>query len=303
MEHDFWEQIDNADVMTYAGILDEIKTDLTERILQATEKAPEPVRENIHQVSEKLYSTMDQFRQAEMECGPSCETWKNYGPQHEIIKDDLKNLRKVQEKSIDDPALLQAAKQAEKSFEAGSEYFKRERDFLLQRNKQFCQELQQIQDVVSQMQGRLAFEYNPEEMKRCAVLGAAMLASVKQIQQESKIERPIISEKMLKEAREQVTKVCTEIRHTPEKVKAAVQDKAYRTIDAITSKVGNAFDKTIQYLEGKKQEFLNLSPLEKARAKEKLEAKQAERPEPARHRFNLRVEPKKTQSRGRELER
>ena len=51
----------------------------------------------------------------------------------------------------------------------------------------------------------------------------------------------------------------------PDKIKTAVRDMAYSIVDRGIQKTSSILDKGIQYLQAKKEEVLNLSPLEKKR--------------------------------------
>ncbi|TCS77675.1 hypothetical protein [Pectinatus cerevisiiphilus] len=60
------------------------------------DKSPESMCCDIDKAAEDLYEKMDQFLKVEQEYILSPETWLEYEPKHEAIKESLQNLQAVQ---------------------------------------------------------------------------------------------------------------------------------------------------------------------------------------------------------------
>ena len=95
--------------------------------------------------------------------------------------------------------------------------------------------------------------------------GKKFVSDIENLRKDICWQKPVVAAALWKEAREQVKRVYTGIREIPDKIKTAVRDKTYSIVDQAVQKTSSVFDKGIQYLQSKKEEVLNLSPLEKKR--------------------------------------
>ena len=291
MKKEFWEMLDEADAINYDKIADNLKADLQVNVESAVEKSDENIRIGVKQASRKLYTNMDQFKESERECGPALETWKKYSDNHETIKDNLQELKRVQEEKKDNRVIQEKSSKTIEAFDEASQYFAEERKILLEREKVFRQELQAVKENLEQMQKDMSGNY-PEEMKKFMTAGMALLEKVEEIKKEAKAQKPLVAAQLLNETKVSVHKVYNEIREMPGKIKEAIKNKSYEMIDFAVRKTADVFDKGIKYLTEKRNATLKLSPLQKQKEVEK----------PKQRKFSLKVEPrKKSKERERQL--
>lgn len=92
--------LDEADAYNYGNIASQLKQDMEKSVQATIDKSPETVCRDISKASDNLYEKMDQFSQAEQDYVPSPETWLEYEPKHEAIKENLQHLQAVQERKL-----------------------------------------------------------------------------------------------------------------------------------------------------------------------------------------------------------
>lgn len=264
MEKDLLQMIDEADAQNYGNLATQLKQDMEKSVQATVDKSPESVRLDIGKASENLYEKMDQFSQAEQEYVPSPETWLEYEPKQEAIKDNLQNLQAVQKKANSEQDVMAASDKTVTSFQQASIFLQTEYEKLMERERQVQREMDQIKNIIEQMQEQTK-DSSPKEMQKLMANGKKFVSDIENIREDICWQKPIIAAALWKEAREQVKQVCTGIREIPDKIKAAVRDKTYSIVDQAIQKTSSIFDKGIQYLQSKKESVLNLSPLEKNR--------------------------------------
>ena len=264
MEKELWQMIDEADAHNYGNIVTQLKQDMEKSVQAAVDKSPEAVRRDIGKASDHLYEKMDQFAQAEQDYIPSPETWLEYEPKHEVIKENLQNLQIVQEKTGSEQAIMAASDKTVDSFQQASIFLQTEYEKLVERERQVQREMEQIKNIIEQMQEQTRGS-SSEKMKNLVANGAKFVSDIENFRTDIRWQKPVIAAALWKEAREQAKQVYTGIREMPDKLKMAVRDKAYSIVDQAVQKTSSIFDKGIQYLQAKKEEVLNLSPLEKKR--------------------------------------
>lgn len=282
MEKDLWQMLDEADAHNYGNIVTQLKQDMDKSVQATMDKSLEAVRRDIGEASDNLYEKMDQFAQAEQDYIPSPETWLEYEPKHEVIKENLQNLQIVQEKTSSEQDIMAASDKTITSFQQASIFLQTEYEKLVERERQVQREMEQIKNIIEQMQQTKGS--SPENLRDLMANGKKFISDTENLREGVRWQKPVIAAALWKEAREQVKQVYTGIQEMPDKIKIAVRDKAYSVVDQAVQKTSLIFDKGIQYLQAKKEDVLNLSPQEKKRqAAEKVqeEIKTVEQQQPS----------------------
>ena len=282
MEKDLWQMLDEADAHNYGNIVTQLKQDMDKSVQATMDKSLEAVRRDIGEASDNLYEKMDQFAQAEQDYIPSPETWLEYEPKHEVIKENLQNLQIVQKKTSSEQDIMAASDKTITSFQQASIFLQTEYEKLVERERQVQREMEQIKNIIEQMQQTKGS--SPENLRDLMANGKKFISDTENLREGVRWQKPVIAAALWKEAREQVKQVYTGIQEMPDKIKIAVRDKAYSVVDQAVQKTSLIFDKGIQYLQAKKEDVLNLSPQEKKRqAAEKVqeEIKTVEQQQPS----------------------
>lgn len=256
--------IDEADVQNYGNLASQLKRDMEKSVQATVDKSPEPVRRDIGKVADNLYEKMDQFSQAEQEYVPSPEIWLEYEPKHEAIKENLQNLQAIQEKRNSEQEVMAVSDKTITSFQQASIFLQTEYEKLVERERQVRKEMEKIKNIIEQMQEQTRGN-SPEDLQKLMANGKKFVSDIENLRADIRWQKPVLAAALWKEACEQVKQVYTGIREIPNKIKIAVRDKTYSIVDQAVQKTSSIFDKGIQYLQAKKEEVLNLSPLEKKR--------------------------------------
>ena len=288
MEKDLLQMIDEADAQNYGNLATQLKQDMEKSVQATVDKSPESVRLDIGKASDNLYEKMDQFSQAEQEYVPSPETWLEYEPKHEAIKENLQNLQYIQEKRNSEQEVMAVSDKTITSFQQASIFLQTEYEKLVERERQVRKEMEKIKNIIEQMQEQTRGN-SPEDLQKLMANGKKFVSDIENLRADIRWQKPVLAAVLWKEAREQVKQVYTGIREIPDKIKIAVRDKTYSIVDQAVQKTSSIFDKGIQYMQAKKEEVLNLSPLEKKRqAAEKTqeEIKTVEQQQPSLQHIN-----------------
>jgi len=266
-EKDLQQVIDEADALVYGNLASQLKKDLESKVEVVVEKSPEPIRNAIRASSENLYEKMEQFSKTEQEHIPSPETWVAYEPKHEAIKENLQKLQTAQEKPDAEQEVQAAGKQAVTSFQQASAFLQAQQEKLVERERQLQLEMKQIKHMMVSM-NELLQGVPLEERTDLASHGGDFVSDIELLRKDIRSLKPVVAAAVWKEAHDHVHQVYTDIREIPNKVKTAIQDKAYHIVDRVVQKTASILNKGIQYLCAKREEVLNLSPLEIARQAE-----------------------------------
>lgn len=283
MEKDLWQMIDEADAQNYGNIAVQLKQDMKKSVQDTLDKVPETVRRDIGKASENLYKKMDQFAQSEQEYIVSPETWREYEPKHEAIKENLQNLQITQEKTSSEQEIMSASDKTVTSFQQASIFLQAEYEKLVERERQVQREMEQIKNIVERMQEQTRGS-SSEKMQNLVANGEKFVSDIEKFRADIRWQKPVIAAALWKEAREQVKQVYTGIQEMPDKIKVAIRNKAYSIVDQAVQKTAFVFDKGIQYLQAKKEKVLNLSPFEKKEQdaeKTQEEVKMVEKQQPS----------------------
>lgn len=308
MENEFWQTIDEADSLNYGEIASYLKNDLKKMLSSAVEESPEIVRQNIGKAADNLYTKMDEVKKVESTYGPAPGIWKKYGPEHENIKQNLSDLKSVQDQKLGEEVVKQTSEKTVSSIDKAGEVLNTEYQKYMDSQVQFRQELDFIKKSIVQMEETLV--NNPMSKEQYMKSGAAFLEKVEEMRNAAqKTQTPSAAEKLLKETRTKVTNVYQVATEMPGKIKDAIKYKTYGVVDRIVQKTASYYDKAIVALELEKQKVLNLSPLKDKTepAKKIIEqgVKIAAVQEKAKPKFvkrTLQVTPAKVQNKGREKE-
>ena len=252
MKKDLWQLIDEADAHNYDNIATKLKQDM-EKSEATADMSAETVRCDSGKASENLYEKIDQFSQAE------------------------------QERESSEQDIMDASDKTVTSFQQASTFLQTEYEKLVERGRQFQREMEQIKNIMEKMQEQIK-RRSPENLQKLMTNGKKFVSDIENLREDIRWQKPVIAATLWKEAREQVSQVYTGIREIPNKVKIAVRNKAYNIVDQAVQKTSSVFDKGIQYLQSKKEDILNLSPLEKKRQaaeKAKEEIKTVEQQQPS----------------------
>jgi len=283
MEKDLWQMIDEADAQNYGNIVVQLKQDMKKSVQDTLDKAQETVRRDIGKASENLYKKMDQFAQSEQEYIVSPETWREYEPKHEAIKENLQNLQIVQAKTSSEQEIMSASDKTVTSFQQASIFLQSEYEKLVECERQVQREMEQIKNIIERMQEQTRGS-SSEKMQNLVDNGEKFVSDIENLRAEIRWQKPVIAAALWKEAREQVKQVYTGIQEMPDKIKVAVRNKAYIIVDQAVQKTAFVFDKGIQYLQAKKEKVLNLSPFDKKEQgaeKTQEEVKMVEKQQPS----------------------
>lgn len=255
--------IDEAAAHNYGNIATQLKQDMEKSVQATMDKSPETVCREIGKASNNLYEKIDQFAQAEQDYIPSPETWLEYEPKHEAIKENLQNLQAIQEKTSEQD-IMDISDKTATSFQQASIFLQTEYEKLVEHERQVQQEIEQIKNIIEQMQEQTRGN-SSENLQKLMVNSKNFISDIENLRTDIRWQKPVIAAALWKEAREEVKQVYTGIREMPDKIKKAVRDKTYSIVDQAIQKTSSIFDKGIQYLQAKKEGVLNLSPLEKKR--------------------------------------
>ncbi|WP_196605408.1 hypothetical protein [Pectinatus haikarae] len=283
MEKDLWQMIDEADVQNYGNIAHQLKQDMKKSVQDTLDKAPKIVHHDIGKAADNLYEKMDQFLKAEQEYIPSPETWLEYEPKHEAIKENLQNLQAVPEKPRSEQDIMTASDKTVTFFQQASLFLQTEYEKLVERERQVQREMEQIKNIIERMQEQTRGS-SSEKMQNLVDNGEKIISDIENLRAEIRWQKPVIAAALWKEAREQVKQVYTGIQEMPDKIKVAVRNKAYSIVDQAVQKTAFVFDKGIQYLQAKKEKVLNLSPFDKKEQgaeKTQEEVKMVEKQQPS----------------------
>ena len=283
MEKDLWQMIDEADAQNYGDIAVLLKQDMKKSVQDTLDKAQENVRRDIGKASENLYKKMDQFTQSEQEYIVSPETWREYEPKHEAIKENLQNLQSAQEKTSSEQEIMSASDKTVTSFQQASIFLQAEYEKLVERERKVQREMEQIKNIIERMQEQTRGS-SSEKMQNLVANGEKFVSDIENFRADIRWQKPVIAAALWKEACEQVKQVYTGIQEMPDKIKVAVRNKAYSIVDQAVQKTAFLFDKGIQYLQAKKEKVLNLSPFDKKEQgaeKTQEEVKMVERQQPS----------------------
>lgn len=283
MEKDLWQMIDESDAQNYGNIVVQLKQDMKKSVQDTLDKAQENVRRDIGKASENLYKKMDQFTQSEQEYIVSPETWREYEPKHEAIKENLQNLQSAQEKTSSEQEIMSASDKTVTSFQQASIFLQAEYEKLVERERKVQREMEQIKNIIERMQEQTRGS-SSEKMQNLVANGEKFVSDIENFRADIRWQKPVIAAALWKEACEQVKQVYTGIQEMPDKIKVAVRNKAYSIVDQAVQKTAFLFDKGIQYLQAKKEKVLNLSPFDKKEQgaeKTQEEVKMVERQQPS----------------------
>lgn len=262
MEQDFlnWEEIDQADVQTYNNLPLLIQKDLDNTINKALEHAAPEIRHGIKNNANDFYNSMTSFNYTEKEVGYSPDTWKNYAPKHQTIKNNLIQLEHKQDNDSYNKAV--------NSIQDSKNYFTEQKEQVIQQDKNFNNDLNSIKDVMLEMQKLQTIQAQKDLL---------FMQQIDQLRQEAKNARPIISAELMKSARDQAAKTYNNIKNSPQKLQTAIKNKSDYLKDNTIKKAANVFDKAIKYLEEKRNKILEKSPLyQKENSQEMAQTKTTE---------------------------
>lgn len=237
-------------------------SELADSLVIAENAMPAAKYQEINNASNRLQTNMNEFSGAERVYGPQPETWEGYKPQHQEIKENIKNLAKsYQENKPEEEKNEVLGKTVQSVGDAGA-FFKKEYNQLLERDLKMQQEMAAMRQQLAEMQETVN-AYSPETMAKCMAISMKFMQEVNTVRQTAQAEKTLGAATLYKNACTAVTEVYHHIKETPDKMKEAIKNKSFETIDKGIRHVTSWFDKGISFMQRKREEFLNLSPLEK----------------------------------------
>lgn len=238
---------------------------LAEEMDKAAEIIPEEEMVEVYDASNNLHEEMRGFHDAEKVYGPASEVWQAYKPQQGQINENIQEMGKSYRDGASAGEKQQAMDKTIDSMNQSADFFKQQYERMLKREQTYQEELQEIRMQLLNMQKALQ-EFSPQEMAKCLAVGTAFIQAVEGTRREAHARNDLQMGTLYQESRNKVHETYEKIRHVSSEIKLAVKNKVVETrdkaIDAAVQKVAGIFDCGITYLEQKKQEFLNLSPIE-----------------------------------------
>lgn len=218
--------------------------------------------EKVQQEATILQAEMSKFRAEERINGVSPQTWEGYDPKHAAIKENLQEVGKARRSRQPEEIIREASARASESFRNASDFFRKEREQLVQREQKYQQEIaalkKQLQEMRSMPPGQ-----NNREMEACFLSGMRFFRALEQERAAARKESPAREAKLFAHTREVVSGVYQDIKAAPGQIRAAIKEKADRAVDAAVQRVAGVFDKAIIHLDQRRQEVLAYSPIEK----------------------------------------
>lgn len=105
--------------------------------------------EKVRQEATLLQAEMSKFRAEERINGASPQTWEGYDPKHAAIKRNLQEVGKARSSKQPEEIMREASLRASESFRNASDYFRKEREQLVQREQKYQQEIVELKKAAS----------------------------------------------------------------------------------------------------------------------------------------------------------
>lgn len=216
--------------------------------------------EKVRQEATLLQAEMSKFRAEERINGASPQTWEGYDPKHAAIKRNLQEVGKARSSKQPEEIMREASLRASESFRNASDYFRKEREQLVQREQKYQQEIVELKKQLQEMRS-MSLGQNNREMETCFLSGMRFFRALEQEREAARKESPAREEKLFAHTREVVSGVYQDIKAVPGQIRDAIKEKADRAVDAAVQRVAGVFDKAIIHLDQRRQEVLAFSPM------------------------------------------
>lgn len=225
---------------------------------------PEDYESTLQPAAMELQNSMGNLADAEMQFGVQPEAWETYQPTHQEIQEKLKDTAEAYktDKSLEEKETT--ALEAAQAMGMGANLLQQQYQKLLEQDKQMREEMKDMRKQLEEMR-EITKAYSPEEMAKAITVGMRFLQQVDSIRQDAKEKKEPAASRLYQDAKESVHEVYSNIKATPGRIREAVKMKAYSIVDQGIRHVAGWFDKGISFIEKKKEDFLNLSPIEKER--------------------------------------
>ena len=243
---------------------------------EAREVMPEQEYQRIDSSTQELHQSMRDFKAAEKEIGSLPEVWQEYHPQHEEIKTSIKEMTDAYRENQPEEIRQESTERTVNSLEEATHYFQQEREQYLAREAKLEAELEEIREQMGELQKSVQ-SYSPEKLAECIAVSTQFLQQVDTMRKMVRKGQGEQQRGMHKAIANSVSKVYMSVKEAPARAKKAVKLQVYKAADKVVHRVAGAFDRAIDYMERKKQEFLNLSPLELERQMKAIQAEEQKR--------------------------
>ena len=218
--------------------------------------------ENVRQEAVVLQTEMSKFREEERQNGASPQTWEGYDPKHETIKKNLQEVGRARRSKQPEEIMCEASARASESFRNASDFFRKEREQLVQREQKYQQVIAALKKQLQEMRSMFPGQNN-REMEACFLSGMRFFRALEQERAAARKESPAREAKLFAHTREVVSGVYQDIKAAPRQIRDAIKEKADQAVDAAVQRVAGVFDKAIVHLDRRRQEVLAFSPVEK----------------------------------------
>ena len=135
--------------------------------------------ENVRQEAVVLQTEMSKFREDERQNGASPQTWEGYDPKHAAIKRNLQEVGKARSSKQPEEIMREASVRASESFRNASDYFRKEREQLVQREQKYQQEIAALKKQLQEMRSMFPGQNN-REMEACFLSGMRFFRALEQ---------------------------------------------------------------------------------------------------------------------------
>lgn len=224
---------------------------------------PPEEQKQIEESAQQLNESINNFKEGEAVYGSQPETYEQAKPKQEATVEAIQEMTSTY---ADDEAASEI-KQEKKEKAVGlmqeqSDFFKAEYERMQERDRQTQLQLEAMRKQLELMQ-QMMQSFSPDTVAKCVQDGMKFLHEAEAIRQEAQGKKQSGYADMYKTARYTVNDIYTNIKETPQRIKEAVQEKAYEAADKAILSVAEWFDKGIKFLTAKKQAIIKASPLEK----------------------------------------
>ena len=240
---------------------------------RAREVMPEQDFQKVNALAKELQQGMKEFKEIEQEIGALPEVWEEYRPRHQEIQQGIQEMATAYKENLAEERKQKTSEKTTTALAMANEYFQQEREQYLARETKMQQELEVLRQQMAELQ-KAVQGYTPEKLAECLAVSTQFLKQVEEMRGLVKNGQGEQQRGMHKAIAGAVNKAYMSIKEAPARAKKAVRLKVYKAADTVIQRVAGAFDRGIDYLERKKEEFLNLSPMEIERQMEVVRARE-----------------------------
>lgn len=231
--------------------------------LLATAEAEMPYDDyaEVEAPAKDLEQNITNFKEGEGIYGYQPETWGIAKPKQAAAAQAIQDMTTAY-RNVDLPheEKEKSKTAAISSLQVASDFFKAEYMKLLEKDRRMQAEMDAMRQQLETMQ-QMMQNFSPEAISQCVLAGMQFLKESETARKDALEQKSPAAASLYQAARQSVQNVYANIQNAPQRMKIAVQNKAYETADKAVQHVASWFDKGIDYLTAKRNAILNRSPL------------------------------------------